>query len=453
MIKLSNYNIVVQGKENTIIYNTRTSAIVRLANFKYDEIKVKERQGSLESVHGIESLIHAGIIIHSDIDEFETVKNRYYSHFYAKDRLNLTLLPAEYCNLSCPYCFIYKYGGKKMSDSVTQSVLSFIKNRINSSKTDNFNLKINWYGGEPLLAQDVIIQIMEKVSKISTNGVKLYSSITTNGVLLTAPLFRKLVSLGIRTYQITFDGGKSFHDKTRAFHDGKGSFDLIIRNLEEIYKICSELSYLFCIRINFLKSNYESVKPLIDQLHRIFGSDLRYRIYCRPVYDFETTRSCNKSVEGDVFSMHDGLIRQIQFERYISENTPCFDTNFAAYFLPRTRCAWCFEDNAYSFLIGADGHVYKCDTLLGDAKYSIGSLREDGTIAENSSKIDWLVPVFEEKGFKKCTNCKLLPICFGGCRRMHFVEKRDECYFSEEDIKESIAHYFLNNKEENENGL
>lgn len=444
MYKLSNYNVFVRGKQNIVIYNTRTSAIVRLSDLKYGEIKESEEKGLLDTVHGIEPLIHAGVIVRSDIDEFEMVKNRYYSHFYAKDRLNLTLLPAEYCNLSCPYCFIYKYGGTKMSESVVKRVLSFIKNRINSSRTDCFNLKINWYGGEPLLAQDVIVQIMEKVSNISTNGVKLFSSITTNGVLLNASLFRKLVSLGIRTYQITFDGGKSFHDKTRAFHDGKGSFDQIIGNLKEIYQTCSDLSYLFCIRINFLKSNYESVKPLIDQLYGIFGSDSRYKIYCRPVYDFETTRSCNKSVEGDVFSMHEGLIRQIQFEKYISQNIPGLDKSFTAYFLPHTRCAWCFEDNAYSFLIGADGHVYKCDTLLGDSKYSIGSLSEDGTITENSSKIDWLTPVFEEKEFKKCRNCKLLPICFGGCRRMRFVEKRDECYFSEEEIKESITHYFLN---------
>ena len=83
----------------------------------------------------------------------------------------------------CPYCF-EKHRRKKMSKKVQNDILNFIERTIRFTKVDK--IYITWFGGEPLLAYDVIDSLSQRMIELANKWKIQYSaSIVTNGFLLT----------------------------------------------------------------------------------------------------------------------------------------------------------------------------------------------------------------------------------------------------------------------------
>src|SRR5262245_20489732 len=72
--------------------------------------------------------------------------------------LNLILLPTERCNFRCTYCY-ENFEVGRMDHSVVSAVKSLIYRRVPDLQT----LDISWFGGEPLLAKDIIYDISSYV--------------------------------------------------------------------------------------------------------------------------------------------------------------------------------------------------------------------------------------------------------------------------------------------------
>ncbi len=440
--KWSYYNIIEIINKDVIIYNTKTSAIIKINKDIYNYINsfFNESTNNLENDNNFKLLVQQGIIIDDSLNEKEFVKNKYLTNFYDKQKLNITILPIESCNLTCPYCFIYNYSKTIISDTLSDDIFKFIKNKVDArDKSKKFLLKINWYGGEPLLKKSFILSFMEKINEYISyenknntekNSIKVVGTIITNGVFLNSKLFVDLCKVNIRSFQITFDGGKEFHDKTRCDINGNGSFDIIINNLKEIVNVNEK--FLVSLRINFMKNSLNSVKPLIDTLKSIIKQDERFTIYCRPVYNFKTARDDINKVKNDILDIDEGLRKEFEFANYIQDKN--FNKLHQA--LPIARNCWCVEDNDYSYIVGANGVVYKCDTLIGDKKFSIGKF-VDGNYIPNETNKKWTLNIFQLNEFSKCYDCNLLPICFGGCKRNVF-EHGKSCFITENQIRESL---------------
>lgn len=68
-----------------------------------------------------------------------------------------------------------------MSEKVQNSVLKYLASKLNDSST----LEINWYGGEPLLALDMIEKLSERIGEITKDKKCDYKqTMITNGYLL-----------------------------------------------------------------------------------------------------------------------------------------------------------------------------------------------------------------------------------------------------------------------------
>lgn len=446
----SYYNIDEKFENFHIIFNTKTSAVIKINNEVYQQIQDLITH-DLDKIidNNLALLTDKGFLVSAETNEFLEIKERYLKNFYDKNRLNLTILPAEYCNLTCPYCFIYNYAGCFLNEKLEKDIINFVKKRILTRDIKKpFYARINWYGGEPLLGKDKILNMMKEIKSFidlqntqnSDKHIFLESSIITNGVLLSPDLFINLLRCGVNIFQITFDGGKKYHDKTRCDKKGNGSFDTILHNLKLIKKLPLNDKFIFSIRINFMKNSLNSIYPLIDLLADIIGSDKRFMIYCRPVYNFETSRDSIETVESEIFSIEEGLKVQKELSEYISEKTNSSTKHsLLDSLLPYTRQSWCFEDNDYSFIVGANGNIYKCDTLIGDQKFSIGTLK-NGDIAINNNDSFWIKNIFELEEFKNCLSCKLLPICFGGCKR-NKADGNSGCFFDVTFIRNNIREY------------
>jgi uncharacterized protein len=90
-----------------------------------------------------------------------------------------------------------------------------------------------FFGGEPLLCidlmQDIIGHIREQ-ERVTGNCVRI--SITTNGTIITQSILDFLAREHIDLC-ISIDGPADVHDQNRRFHDGRGSFTPVLKNLQE----------------------------------------------------------------------------------------------------------------------------------------------------------------------------------------------------------------------------
>lgn len=150
------------------------------------------------------------------------------SSAFATEALELTILPTEQCNLRCTYCYeAFELG--HMEAGVVTAIKQLITNRI----TELHKLSVDWFGGEPLLAMDVIEEISGLAQQLADLHPELEykSSITTNGVLLTSEYAQRLSAVGVRHLHVSLDGPDGVHDQTRRLRGGRGTFRRIEQNL------------------------------------------------------------------------------------------------------------------------------------------------------------------------------------------------------------------------------
>lgn len=109
--------------------------------------------------HGFyRELVDKGYYIGENEDELFNIRTLYYESTMAPI-LSLTVMPTEKCNFRCRYCY-EKFEKGRMTDEDQISLLKFIQKQI----PGNAHVHISWFGGEPLLAFDVIENIMRNVS-------------------------------------------------------------------------------------------------------------------------------------------------------------------------------------------------------------------------------------------------------------------------------------------------
>ena len=166
----------------------------------------------------------------------------------------VTLDITNKCNLNCKHC----YNKLKYSENSNYRQLSNkeIINLINILHKNNCE-GINFLGGEPLIREDMV-EIIEYCSKLN-----IYTSLTTNGILLNNKLYNELLHSGIGKIDVSLDGLKNDNDFLR----GKGTFDKVCNNLKAI-KNCNHPKKVIRISYTITKTNvynlFEFIKYMYD---------------------------------------------------------------------------------------------------------------------------------------------------------------------------------------------
>lgn len=121
---------------------------------------------------------------------------------------NYTIAPTLDCNCRCPYCFVQK-GAVSMSDKDADSLAAYISEQ---HRISNKPAAITWYGGEPLLA----IKTIHRISRfLLDHKIPFSADIVTNGLLINDETTLILRESRVSGAQITLDGCRSNHNKTR----------------------------------------------------------------------------------------------------------------------------------------------------------------------------------------------------------------------------------------------
>lgn len=194
---------------------------------------------------------------------------------------NFLVVPSYACNLHCIYCYeqTYMIKGTTNIDSIKMVDIQFDKiDKIMKVYEDNYgrtndDIRITIMGGEPLLKCNLktVEYIFEQAKKrnytidIVSNGVDLNYYID---------LFNKYKNT-LDHIQITVDGVKEIHDKRRIFHDGRGSFDLIMENI----KLAIKNNILIILRVNVDDTNINELPDLANVLVKEFNNSEKLKPY------------------------------------------------------------------------------------------------------------------------------------------------------------------------------
>lgn len=198
-----------------------------------------------------------------------------------EETLSLKLMPTEQCNVRCMTCYEDSSVGR-MSKKVIQGIKKLITSRLPEIKY----LSIEWLGGEPLMAQDIIYDISDHILSVMNNlNVQYVSGMRTDGLQLKADTFKQLLSKEIRSYQISLDASTGKHIQTKHKIDGYGSFGQIWHNLLSMKKVDDDFKIMIGIPVTY--GNYSTLRELCEHIKKEFYDDQRFSISIKVIKNHE----------------------------------------------------------------------------------------------------------------------------------------------------------------------
>ncbi|EJR26679.1 radical SAM protein [Bacillus cereus] len=285
----------------------------------------------------------------------------------------LILFPTEQCNFRCVYCYEdFKDG--RMSKETIEGIKALLKQRVPELK----ELHLNWFGGEPLVAKDIVLDISSYASDLAKqfSNVSYYGSMTTNAYLLTPKVFSDLISAGVTNYQITLDGPNIIHNQRRLRANGEGSFERIWKHL--IYMQESSLHFKVTLRIHFDLKSKELLLPFIDVIREKFGGDSRFDILFKPLEQLGGPN--DHLIEVVPYAQREEIIRIFNQRLYENKQYNNVKKNENPYV--------CYAARPNSLTIRANGGIGKCTVVLNDPRNQIGFLKQDGTLILNKERLN-----------------------------------------------------------------
>ncbi len=156
--------------------------------------------------------------------------------------MELTLIATRDCNLRCAYCYTGEKVYAAMDFETARQGMDLV---FNAHQGDSMQ-GLHFFGGEPLLNWDLMVQADEYFTGNWGGGV-VRKSVTTNGTLLTPERADWLASRGYYI-GLSMDGAEASHDRFRSFADGRGSFQTILNH--GLYMIQKKYKFKTIIVVN-----------------------------------------------------------------------------------------------------------------------------------------------------------------------------------------------------------
>lgn len=414
MIHWSKYNTLFRSHHlGNFLYNALSNTFFVLDEPYYlflERLQSNPRHSNSDIDPQFYVLLRESKILVKKDEEKKVLMERHYhrnSLSFDNSRLSLSICPTLKCNFRCPYCFEYSQQNKTiMNGKVVNQLISFIKTFKNIPR-----LSIFWYGGEPTLAFDAIKDITERVKDLDITFED--AGLVTNAYLLNHDKINQLNCLNIKTIQITLDGPKKIHDSRRVLANGRPTYATILSNIDILMN--SEYEGNCNIRVNLDKNNLSGFFSLRSHLlERFRGKKLSvYAGLVDTERDHKYDKNCNLCSE----EWKEFTIAQY---RHISE-----DPSEGIYPVGNVFNI-CSANTINSFVIGPEGELYKCWEDVGKHDMVIGNIFKDEP--NSNAELVTLYSVGTDPYLDlKCLECKVLPICGGGCanrrlRAKHFQE-------------------------------
>jgi uncharacterized protein len=145
---------------------------------------------------------------------------------FNKSMQNLWLSVTNRCNMHCEYCFVTK-STTTMTPEIAKTAIDFFLNAPSQEK------RIDYYGGEPLLAEDLLTWAMPyALEKGRQLGKVVRTYISTNATLF-HPRMTYLRDCDVHVL-VSIDGDSTSHDGHRILVGGKPSHQKVVEKIRQL---------------------------------------------------------------------------------------------------------------------------------------------------------------------------------------------------------------------------
>ncbi|MCL1918325.1 MAG: SPASM domain-containing protein [Peptococcaceae bacterium] len=405
-MKRSKYTYIFDVDDTKVAFNGITCALAEIDEKfirLYENIEEVTREDlNDEDKALLDDMLGGWFIVSDRVDELEHLKFRNLSGKYAQDHLSLIIAPTMACNFACPYCYENPKPGV-LSRQVQDRLVEMVQENAERKRP----VYVTWYGGEPLLAEEVVYDLSRRFIEVcEQNHVEYCAEMLTNGFLITDESIERFKECCISDVQITIDGSEAVHNRRRFLKEtpSEGTFARILDNVKKIYHSGMTID----VRINLDKTNIADTKNLILYLKDLNMPEIGV------VFGLVMAQTdVNQNIKDTCLTLaeYSEVTAELQEFLYLHGFNGSEDP-----FYPNVKKNYCGADSVNTFVVDPEGYLYKCWNEVGMIGDSIGNILGEGSesamdmMARNVAYMTW--SPFDNEG---CRNCKVLPVCMGGC--------------------------------------
>lgn len=388
---------------HNLVFNTQSGRCMILRDPDWQRILAAlpaPEKAAADVRHAIEGLVEARVVVSAATDERQAFGASFDALRYHPQRIFPLIAVTTACNIGCTYCYEEGTRSLTMSTKVVAGVLHWLEQRIVQDGIREIYPGL--FGGEPLMYPRLLFALMDGFHELRQRyGIQgeFYSS--SNGIMLTPQLAEQLAQRGLTQLQISLDGTEEIHNERRIGKKGQPSFQESLRGI----KIAIEHIRNVTVKVNFDRHNHSSISALFD---RLIAEGLQKRVDVKleaiayqmpgsrvqhdPVYVIppESVEMADAYLELMVEAKQRGL----KVTQDTAHTTPCM---FSSH---------------HGVIIGPEGNIYKCISLVGRPEFKVGTVFDDEYDTEEYERqmdtTKRISQCYEEK-------CPYIPVCAGGC--------------------------------------
>ena len=393
------------NEKEMLLYSTLSTSILTLENDVFFEVFDKQHFDKYPDI--CDELCEMGFLFVGDksaqADELTQTRKEIVN---ADHGITFSLIaPTMECNARCYYCFEHGAEQGTMSLETANATADFL---IKNCKEKE--LSISWFGGEPLMAPDIISLITKRVLAA---GIKLDSTVTTNGILIDSKMIDLFHEWNVERITISLDGLFDTYNRIKRYVlPIENPFQQILKNI----KLCLETGINTHLRINYKSSDYKTVHEAMKFFYEKFGKYENLYLYGAPL-DMPDIKGYSEfdEDEGDIYLkvLSDSLKwgfedDEINYrELAVSQD---YDKALGELMLAPFPAS-CLMVNKNRFVIDHQGLLYKCQKHLGKSKFNCGDVFT-GPVENEIFNYYSTENIADEE----CVNCRMFPICQSGCK-------------------------------------
>jgi uncharacterized protein len=331
------------------------------------------------------------------------------------------------CNLRCKYCFaedIISAGADSVSARMSPETAKRAVDFLISGSADREHLEMDFFGGEPLLAWETVVQTIAYAKETGAkHGKKFKFTITTNGLLLDGEKIA-FINAEMSNVVLSLDGRKETNDRLRSCYNHKGSYDLVLPKFKQLVNSRNKPGFTdYFIRGTFTNYNLD----FADDVLAIAGEGFRH-ISIEPVTVLpELPFAIRTEHVPQIKSEYDRLF-EIMCERTGEHCSPlqffhfCIDLHNSPCILKRLR--GCGAGNEY-IAVTPDGNIFPCHRYAGIDEWKMGNINIDCIDYGASADIKSYFAKMHLYAKQKCRECWARFYCGGGCNAEFFLFEGD----------------------------
>ena len=252
-------------------------------------------------------------------------------------------------------------------------------------KSERNDIVINYHGGEPLINFDIVKYLTCRFR--DTFGNRVLFGMTTNATLLDKETAEFLADNFRYNLSVSIDGDRKTHDHNRRFTGGKGTYDIVDKNVRLLLKKRNDVR----ARMTYTA---DTVRELSLNVDHLIGMGFRVIVPVPDYSDCRWTEEHATVLEKEAFKLY---MKYAENDRVrISIVNPGFER-------VKGRC----DAGVGEINIDCDGSLYPCTCMVGNREFVAGTVDRPCT-----DKITAAVRAGEQAA-TDCAGCGLAHWCIG----------------------------------------